>query len=558
MNDQESQTVSFVRDPKSFSGQQLGEATTQIQYESQGHALVIGTSTKALQAAKSFAQNGVTVVEIDPAIDSTRKQLTDDGIAVFTVPVLALHGYLGAFTAKVPSASAAEQAFDLAVSVYLQSGCFDVVLDLSEQPLMPMLLPPFGYKHASSAEQIQQAILELQDMKGEFEKPRYFNYNAAICAHSRSELGGCRACIDVCTTNAIVSVGEGVQVDPFLCQGCGSCATTCPTGAMSYSYPRPSNAIDRARTALLDNDASVVLLHGEAHKNQVESGSLSDGVLAFQVEEITAFGADFWLSLLAGPACRVVLVHDMISTDPGLQALQSQIELVDSLLAGLGIEENTVVLIGLDGLNAAEISSVLHPDNWSNSILRQLTPASYATHNDKRQTIRLALDALSEQLTAINSTVELPAHAPFGQIMVNTDSCTLCMACVSTCPAKALLDGQDTPALRFVEANCVQCGLCEQACPESAISLEPRYVWNSIEARKIKTLHEEEPFNCLVCHTPFTTLSMLETMSAKLAGHWMFKDEKALRRLKMCGDCRVRDMFEEDRAGIDVHSSSEV
>ncbi len=558
MNNQEPQTVSFVRDAKNFSGQSLGEATTQIQYESQGHALIIGTSAEALKAAKALVQNGVTVVEIDPAIDGTHKQLTDDGIAVFTVPALILHGYLGAFKATVPSTSATEQAYDLAVSVYLQSGCFDVVLDLSEQSLMPMLLPPFGYKHASSVEQIQHAILELQDMKGEFEKPRYFDYNASICAHSRSELSGCTACIDVCSTNAIVSVGEGVQVDPFLCQGCGSCATTCPTGAMSYSYPRPSNAIDRVRTALVENAASVVLLHSEAHEADANASSLPDGVLAFQVEEVTAFGADFWLSLLAGPACRVVLMHDMIPTDPGLQALKTQIELVDHLLAGLGVDEHTVVLAGTDCLNATDIASALHTDNWSASVLKSLKPASYATHNDKRQTIRLALDALSEQLTAIDTKVLLPAQAPFGQVVVNSDNCTLCMACVSTCPAKALLDGQDTPALRFVEANCVQCGLCEQACPESAISLNSRYVWNSIEARKIETLNEEEPFNCLVCHTPFSTRSMLETMTAKLSGHWMFKDEKALRRLKMCGDCRVRDMFEDDQAGIDVRSPSDV
>lgn len=558
MNNQEPQTVSFVRDAKSFSGSQLGEATAQIQYESQGHVLIIGTSAKALREAQALIQNGVTVVEIDPTIDVTQKRLTEDGIAVFTVPALMLHGYLGSFKATVPSTSATEQAFDLAVSVYLQTGCFDVVLDLSEQPLMPMLLPPFGYKHASSAEQIQEAILELQDMKGEFEKPRYFNYNASICAHSRSELNGCTACIDVCATNAIVSAGEGVQVDPFLCQGCGSCATTCPTGAMSYSYPRPSNAIDRARTALLDNDASVVLLHSEAHEADASASSLPDGVLAFQVEEVTAFGADFWLSLLAGPACRIVLMNEMVPTDPGLQALQAQIELVDYLLSGLGVDEHTVVLAGTDCLNATDISSALHTDNWSTSVLRQLKPASFATHNDKRQTMRLALDALSEQLTATDSKVLLPAHAPFGQIVVNADNCTLCMACVSTCPAKALLDGQDTPALRFVEANCVQCGLCEQACPESAISLESRYVWDSIEARKIETLNEEEPFNCLVCHTPFSTRSMLETMTAKLSSHWMFKDEKALRRLKMCGDCRVRDMFEDDRAGIDVHSRSDV
>ncbi len=46
---------------------------------------------------------------------------------------------------------------------------------------------------------------------------------------------------------------------------------------------------------------------------------------------------------------------------------------------------------------------------------------------------------------------------------------------------------------------------------------------------------------------------MINTMTSKLTGHWMFGDEKATRRLKMCGDCRVKDMFENERDGIEVH-----
>ena len=170
--------------------------------------------------------------------------------------------------------------------------------------------------------------------------------------------------------------------------------------------------------------------------------------------------------------------------------------------------------------------------------------------------MRLALDALSEQLTPLTDVVNLQQGAPFGHVLVNKQACTLCMSCVSSCPAKALMDGQDTPALRFVEANCLQCGLCESACPESAITLQPQYVWDSIAARRITTLHDQEPFHCLACHTPFTTRSMIDAMTSKLAGHWMFDDPKAVRRLKLCADCRVKDIFEDDRQGIEVHKDT--
>ncbi len=72
------------------------------------------------------------------------------------------------------------------------------------------------------------------------------------------------------------------------------------------------------------------------------------------------------------------------------------------------------------------------------------------------------------------TVIPLSSGAPFGEIEVNLDTCTMCMACVGACPEAALADGRDRPQLRFSEANCVQCGLCEQACPEDAIMPVPR------------------------------------------------------------------------------------
>lgn len=529
--------------------QQLGEATSQIQYVSQGHCLIIGEVAAALDAGQRMSGNGFTVVSVDPARSKLDKQLTEDGVAVFTVPSLDLSGYLGAWRAEVPVDDG--EAFDLAVSVYRESGYFDVVLDLSAQPLMSMRLAPFGYLHVADIEQLDEAVSSLSELTGEFEKPRYFNYEASICAHSRSELNGCNQCIDVCVTGAIRPDGEGIKVDPFLCQGCGSCATVCPSGAMTYAYPRPADAVARTRKNLQEQSASIIVLHNESVESLIEQLTLPDTVLPLLVEEVSAFGPDYWLAMLAGSARHICVVLDVSADDPGRLALEAQMTWVEALLSALGVSDMPVVLVASDNLEAH--LDKLSREGAATSPLTTIKPQSFTTHNDKRQTIRLALDALSEQLPPAESRSPLPKGAPFGQIKVDTTACTLCMACVSTCPAKALQDGQDTPALRFVEANCLQCGLCEAACPESAITLEARYTWDSIAARKIETLNEEKPFHCARCHTAFATQSMIDTMTEKLAGHWMFQDEKAVRRLRLCGDCRVRDMFEEDAAGISTH-----
>ena len=110
---------------------------------------------------------------------------------------------------------------------------FDLVLDLNTPPLLRSEMLPPGYYAPADAAALQQALQELPMLIGEFEKPRYFSYNASICAHGRSGIIACTRCLDGCPTDAIISIGDSIQVDPKLCQGAGSCATVCPTGAIS-------------------------------------------------------------------------------------------------------------------------------------------------------------------------------------------------------------------------------------------------------------------------------------------------------------------------------------
>ena len=46
------------------------------------------------------------------------------------------------------------------------------------------------------------------------------------------------------------------------------------------------------------------------------------------------------------------------------------------------------------------------------------------------------------------------------------------------------------------------------------------------------------------CGKPFGTKQLVDNMLGKLAGHSMYTGAGALKRLQMCGDCRVVDMME--------------
>ena len=69
----------------------------------------------------------------------------------------------------------------------------------------------------------------------------------------------------------------------------------------------------------------------------------------------------------------------------------------------------------------------------------------------------------------------------------------------------------------------------------------PRLLFGA-QAKEAVVLNEAEPFNCIRCAKPFGTKRMVDNMVGKLGTHSMFAAGGALKRLQMCGDCRVIDM----------------
>jgi ferredoxin len=107
-----------------------------------------------------------------------------------------------------------------------------------------------------------------------------------------------------------------------------------------------------------------------------------------------------------------------------------------------------------------------------------------------------------------------------------------------------LQDNPQTPQLRFIEKNCVQCGLCVKTCPEKALALVPQ-LRLSPQRKEAVVINDMPPYVCIRCSKPFGTLKAIESMLGKLAGHSMFQGAAA-DRLKMCSDCRVIDIYSAD------------
>ena len=510
------------------------DAVASVGYKSQGNVLVVAGEQpeRARRAAAALAAN-LHVTLLGAASESPAVTAWQGGIDTIT-------GYLGEFMATVSGLSGAAGA---------KPAKFDLVLDFSRAPLFAMRQPPQGYHHAPADDAALEGVLaELRESVGEFEKPRYFAYRENLCAHSRSEIQGCNACIEICSTQAISSDGNHVKVDPHLCMGCGACSTVCPSGAMGYQFPRVADRGAQLKQLLSTyrhaggENACIVFHNGTDARDQLAAAAAAGSglparALPLEAWHVAAIGLDLLLPAIAFGASQVVVLTTGSEDSEYVAALREQMAIGQAVLTQLGYSGTHFAVI--EASNPAAIANSFAALAPAAGVA---TAGTFLLGNDKRTAIEFAVEHLLKHAPTRVDEIALPAGAPFGQVLVDKAKCTMCMACVGSCPESALMDGVDQPLLKFLERNCVQCGLCEATCPEEAIALSPRLLLTPA-VREARVLNETQPFHCVRCNKPFGTKQMVDAMMGRLSGHSMFAQGDALKRLQMCADCRVVDMM---------------
>ncbi|MDD1783046.1 4Fe-4S binding protein [Enterovibrio sp. ZSDZ35] len=501
-----------------------------VSFESRGVTLVVGEGDAVSRFAASISSelcDHCTFLYLDDSLS-----LLPHNIQPYHASSVRISGFLGAFDVLVTHNMMEQNLAQIA----LGSSHFDLVVDLTKSGLHGAERPPLGY-HAVGRGLMDEAeaIAAISDTVGTFDKPKYFRLDTDKCAHFSRGIEGCTRCIDACSADALESVKNKITINPYLCQGLGSCSTACPTEAISYALPEAEHTQQFVHQLLGHYSEAggafpSILFYAEADEAFVDQhlANLPSNLLPVRLEELASVGIDTWFSAIASGASQVLLLETDTLHPKTRNVLEGELAIASSFLSELAMPALSISLF--NPMHLSSFSFISRPAT------QHLVPVS----GNKRDRLTAALDALSVDLERpIRSDV--PQGAPFGRIEINTQDCTLCMGCVAVCPTDALNALGDTPGIAFREQDCVQCGLCEKSCPESVIALSPGFNWDT-ESRQTRTvIHQEAAAECISCGKPYAPASMVNMLIEKLRSHSHFQDD-AIKRLSMCEDCRVRDI----------------
>ncbi len=531
-------------------------ATPLVPLKSEGVTLILGRDEASLHAAERLAGALDVTVLLDGSAPIAPLRAAEFPVA--RGHARSATGWLGAFEVVVDGHAmprpSSRTAYEWGPRRDGTVSRCDVLLDLTGgAPLFPAAEVRQGYLRADPADAaaVERAIGAAKDLVGEFDKPRFIDFDAGLCAHSRNKRVACTRCLDLCPTGAItpgaLTRRDSVVISAEICAGCGACAAVCPTGAASYALPASENLLRRLRALLLTyreagGEAPAVLVHDAEHGEALidalarHGSGLPARVLPLRVNEVSQLDLAFLLAGFAWGAAQIRLLLRGRRAH-GVEGVLRNLDFATQILSGLAVPEH----------GAARAAAIETDDPFT--LGEQLAglprrglpfpPATFLAIGTPREMLRQAGRALAEGMNRREAVLPMPALAPFGQAKVDTAGCTLCLACTMVCPTAAFTANPETPQLRFLEDACVQCGLCATTCPEKVITLEPRLNL-APEAARMQVVKQEDPFCCERCAKPFGVKSQIDRVTRKLqeGGHWMFRDPKQLALLRLCEDCR--------------------
>src|SRR5258706_2090226 len=138
--------------------------------------------------------------------------------------------------------------------------------------------------------------------------------------------------------------------------GCGACASVCPSGAMTYAYPRVADMGARLKTLVATytkagGKDACVLFHNEADGRELllrlgrRGRGLPARMLPMETLHIASLGIDTILGAVAYGAVQVAVISTGVEAPEYLASLKRQMNYAQQILTALGYGAGHLQLI---------------------------------------------------------------------------------------------------------------------------------------------------------------------------------------------------------------------
>jgi len=317
---------------------------------------------------------------------------------------------------------------------------------------------------------------------------------------------GCSKCVDACPSPGALKIeNNSVTVSDEYCIRCGLCAGVCPVAAIQIPE--------------LTEDAYQGLL------NAIGSTSAPTRTLIITCNECSITPLP-WVDIEEVPGIGVMGVRQIATAVAAIDVLI--VHCADGQCAAKENAKHTLSLIS--SLSGKDGATLVYMEGSVDSAKLDAIIKSVPPHSKRSIAIASPWKNYVNSLKAL-SDGQLQATGLGLTNMAVADSCTLCNACVESCPHTAIAIQDEN--LNFSLQECTGCGLCAKICPENSITLTQMN--GSIEL-VTKTVYRDEIIKCARCKAPYVSAKMLKKVTAAIP------DSRGV--LKLCPKCRQIEIYE--------------
>ena len=317
---------------------------------------------------------------------------------------------------------------------------------------------------------------------------------------------GCSKCVDACPSPGALKIeNDSVTVSNEYCIRCGLCAGVCPVAAIQI--PRLSeDAYQGLLNAIKHSSAPTKALAITCDERNITPRPWMD------IEEVPGIGVMGVRQIaIAAASIDVLIVH----CGDGQCAAKENAKHALNLISSLSGTDGPILAYMEGNVDSAKLDVMIKSAQPCDKTFRAMESPWKDYVN--------SLNALSRGQT-------LAAGLGLTNMII-AESCTLCNACVESCPHQALAIEQEN--LNFTSEECTGCGLCAKICPEHSITLSQM---NGPIKLATRTVYRDEIIKCARCNTPYVSAKMFEKVSAILPG-----SEDVI---KLCPKCRQTEIYE--------------